>query len=384
MAIENRKRRFKRNVKYSNKQDINIPLLNMIFYTDKGINDKSTEEVNKKDEKKQTDNYFTETPELLSLDDITINTISDLIALGKKYNPLDKNRYTINLRLLHKCIPSLEELDNMIGMLNVKQMIINLFLFKLQNFIENSEELYHLVLTGNPGTGKTEVSQIIGKIYRALGIIERDLFIKVKRNDLIGSYCGHTADMTRKMFNRAKGGILFIDEAYSLGDTNMKDSFSKECIDTINQELTDNKDTVVIIAGYKDQLNDSFFNINPGLNRRFKFRINIEDYTYEDLRKIYIKKIRDSKWQILNNNTDEHIPLSFFEKNYNIFKYNGGDMENLWHLTRISHAKRIFGKSHNLIKQITQNDLNDALNEYLKNDEVKTRQKNIFYSTFYV
>lgn len=93
--------------------------------------------------------------------------------------------------------------------------------------------------------------------------------------------------MTQQVFDDAKGGILFIDEAYSLGNPEQRDSFSKECIDTINQNLTENKDTVVFIAGYKDQLNESFFSYNPGLNRRFKMRLTIDKYNAPDLREIF-------------------------------------------------------------------------------------------------
>lgn len=114
----------------------------------------------------------------------------------------------------------------------------------------------------------------------------------MKRSDLIGKYLGHTAKLTQEVFDNSKGGILFIDEAYSLGNPEQRDSFSKECIDTINQNLTENKDTVVFIAGYKEQLNESFFSYNPGLNRRFKMRLTVDKYNAEDLRQIFIKKLK--------------------------------------------------------------------------------------------
>jgi SpoVK/Ycf46/Vps4 family AAA+-type ATPase len=175
---------------------------------------------------------------------------------------------------------------------------------------------------------------------------------------------GHTAKLTQEVFDNAKGGILFIDEAYSLGNPEQRDSFSKECIDTINQNLTENKETVVFIAGYKDQLNESFFSYNPGLNRRFKMRLTVDKYDANDLREIFIKKIRENEWSISDNNLDKELPVTFFEKNINLFKYNGGDMENLWHLTKIVHSRRIFGKDHSLMKNITLEDLENALKLY--------------------
>ena len=335
--------------------------------------------INKKDLKKRKidhvddfKEYFKESNTLLPINR-EIKNLKDLIELGKTFDPQDKNRYVINLRALHKCIKPLEALDTMIGMKNIKEMIIDLIFFRLQNLEDKSEELWHLVIQGTPGSGKTEVAKIIGKIYYSLGITKKDKFTLVKRSDLIGKYLGHTAKLTQDVFDNSKGGILFIDEAYSLGNPEQRDSFSKECIDTINQNLTENKDTVVFIAGYKDQLNESFFSYNPGLNRRFKMRLNVDKYDARDLREIFLKKIKENEWSIMDNNLDKELPVTFFEKNINLFKYNGGDMENLWHLTKIVHSRRIFGKDHSLMKNITIEDLENALKLYCENDEVKNR-----------
>ena len=316
--------------------------------------------------------YFAESNTLLPINK-PVKTLKDLIELGKTYNPYDKNRYVINLRALHKCIKPLEDLDSMIGMKNIKEMIIDLIFFRLQNLEDSQNELWHLVIQGSPGCGKTEVSRIIGKLYYCLGITKKDKFTPVKRSDLIGKYLGHTAKMTQDVFDDARGGILFIDEAYSLGNPEGRDSFSKECIDTINQNLTENRETVVFIAGYKEQLEESFFSYNPGLNRRFKMRMNVDVYNASELREIYLKKLKENKWCVLNDNFEKEIPLSFFEKNIGLFKYNGGDMENLWHFTKIVHARRIFGQSNDIVKKITYQDLENSLKTYNENDEFKNR-----------
>ena len=336
-------------------------------------------ETNKRNKKSKNNNeindfysYFKEADKLTPINK-EIKNLKDLIELGKTYDKNDSNRYVINLRSLNKCVKPLEELDNMIGMKNIKEMIIDLIFFRLQNFEDKKEELWHLVIEGTPGSGKTEVAKIIGKLYFGLGITKKDKFTPVKRSDLIGKYLGHTAKMTQNVFDDAKGGILFIDEAYSLGNPEQRDSFSKECIDTINQNLTENRETVVFIAGYKEQLNESFFSYNPGLNRRFKMRLSVDKYNATDLRDIFIKKIRENEWNILNDNIDKEIPIFFFEKNIKLFKYNGGDMENLWHLTKIVHARRVFGKPIEVLKKITNEDLENSLKLYSQNDEVKNR-----------
>ena len=334
--------------------------------------------INKKNMKKQKlpyidefNKYFTESDILLPINK-DIKTLKDLIELGKTYNSLDKNRYVINLKALHNSIKPLEELDNMIGMKNVKETIIDLIFFRLQNIQDNynvKDELWHLVIQGTPGSGKTEVARIIGKLYYSLGIVKNDKFTLVRRSDLIGKYLGHTAKMTQEVFNNAKDGILFIDEAYSLGSTEQRDSFSKECIDTINQNLTENRDTIVFIAGYKDSLNESFFAGNQGLNRRFKFRFNIDKYSAIDLRSIFIKKIKENNWNILNDNYDKEVPIKFFEKHIKSFKFNGGSMENLWHLTKIYHSRRIFGKSNEYVKRITFEDIENGYKAYCENND---------------
>ena len=391
-------------------------------------------EENEKKKKKEESffDYFKNAKELHPIDK-EIKTLQDFIDLGKTYNEKDEKRYVINLRSLNKCVPVLEELNNMIGMKNVKKMILDLLFYRLQN-LENEDDteeevnhqakkqrlnhlppfmvppqhtsgccdseedegkmnvcnmetlnkdksslknMYHMVITGSPGCGKTEVGKILAKLYYTLGIAKKDKFTLAKRSDLIGKYLGHTAKMTQDVFNKAKGGILFIDEAYSLGNPEGRDSFSKECIDTINQNLTENKDTVVFIAGYKEQLEESFFSYNPGLHRRFKFRVEVDKYDAVELRLIYIKKLKDSKWDISNDDAEKSIPLKLFEKNREIFKFNGGDMENLWHQTQIVHSRRVFGKPRNLLRKINEEDVKNAIETYLENDEVKRRSNDL-------
>ena len=196
---------------------------------------------NKKNKKENFYDYFKEADELLPINK-KIETLQDLIDLGETYDKNDKKRYVINMKALHKCIKPLKELNNFIGMKNIKEMIMDLIFFRLQNIEDDLEkEMWHLVVQGSPGCGKTEVSKVIGKLYYGLGIVEKDTFMQVKRSQLIGKFCGHTAAQTQEIFDEAEGGVLFIDEAYSLGITEKRDTFTKECIDTINQNLTEKK-----------------------------------------------------------------------------------------------------------------------------------------------
>ena len=309
-----------------------------------------------------------------------INNLDDLIKLSKMYDPLEKKKYVINMKVLNRCLNNLIKLNSMIGMKAIKQNVVNLFFFYLQDFYgEEKKQMLHTIIEGTPGSGKTEVAQILAKLYYDLGIVKTNKFIIAKRSDLIGKYLGHTAANTQKIFDKAEDGVIFIDEAYSLGNKKGSDSFSKECIDTINQNLTEKKGKViVIIAGYKKELMESFFSYNPGLLRRFPFRFTINPYSAEDLMKIYLKKLNDDKWSISENS----IKIDFFIKNKNFFKYNGGDMETLWGFTKIVHARRVFGLNINKRKKINKQDLNEAFKLFTNNDEVKNRnneiRKNIF------
>lgn len=336
--------------------------------------------------KNDNDSYFNYVNDenLLNIDK-PIHTLQDLIDLGNTYDPKSTNKYVINLKALNKCVPHLNELNNMIGLENIKQNILNFVFYYLQNFDEdNKDSLKHTILEGHPGTGKTQVAKILAKLYFHLGLTKNDKFFQFSRSDLIGKYLGHTATKTQECFNKARGGVIFIDEAYSLGNPEGRDSFSKECIDTINQNLTEMKsDIILIIAGYKEQLQSSFFQYNPGLYRRFPFRFNTGIPTSNDLKLIFEKKIKDSHWSL-----HETIPDKFFIDNKNYFKYNGGDMETLFYLTKITHSKNVFGKEIKLRKKITMKDIEDGLELFLTNDEVKSRNnqdiKEYVFNTMFI
>ena len=152
---------------------------------------------------------------------------------------------------------------------------------------------------------------------------------------------GQTAIKTAKVIKESLGGVLFIDEAYALGNADNRDSFAKECIDTLCEALSDNKDNImVIIAGYEEELNSCFFSYNQGLKSRFPWVFKTDKYTAEDLKNIFMKKVHDIKWTF-----DDELKTSFFEANMEKFPYYGRDMEILLLKTKIAHGRRVFCKS---------------------------------------
>ena len=304
-----------------------------------------------------------------------INNIDDLIYLGNQYE-IGKI-YNINLEKLSNLVPVLTKLKNVIGMENIKESIINQIIYFIQDFQDKNSDMLHTVIQGPPGVGKTMLGEIIGEIYYQLDIIEKDpnintlKFTIAKRSDLIGKYLGHTAAKTQAVIDNSLGGVLFIDEAYSLGNDEGKDSYSKECIDTINQNLTEKKNKLlVIIAGYKESLDTCFFSYNEGLRRRFPFVYTIEKYNASDLSKILINMIKNLgvNWDIT---IDNQILNKFFEKNILLFPNYAGDIETLIFSIKIEHAKRVlyFESTSNERKKINQTDLENALLTYIKNKE---------------
>jgi SpoVK/Ycf46/Vps4 family AAA+-type ATPase len=305
--------------------------------------------------------------------DVEINTISDLLELIEKYKIDPKFHYNINMESLHKIKSPLSELNSMIGMKELKSNIVEQIIYFMQELHNNSDDLMHTVLYGPPGTGKTEIAKIIGKIFSNIGLLSKGTFKKVTRSDLIAGYVGQTALKTRDVIKESLGGVLFIDEAYSLGNSEKKDSYSKECIDTLCEALSNHKqDLMVIIAGYENELNQCFFNYNQGLQSRFAWRFKTDEYSGKDLHDIFMKKLIDIGWNVCEN--EKKITPSWFEKNIEHFKFFGRDIESLLAKTKIVHSKRVFCKDKREKKKIILQDLDSGLSLYLKNNNTQSNR----------
>ena len=306
-----------------------------------------------------------------------VNCIQDLIQITELYaESLDGQRqYNINMPMLRKIKEPLMKMDAMIGMRQLKQSVLDQILFYLQNLhnLNSDQDFMHTVIYGSPGTGKTEIAKLIGDVFTHLGILTKGTFTKVTRSDLIAGYLGQTAIKTKDVIKESLGGVLFIDEAYSLGNSEKRDSFSKECIDTICEAASDYKDNLmIIIAGYEKELNECFFNYNPGLNSRFNWRFKTDVYTSEDLYNIFLKKVSDAGWSV---STETTINTEWFENNKDYFQFYGRDMETLLSKIKIAHARRIFGKPETQRKKITLEDMNKGFYIFMENEEVKKRKE---------
>lgn len=181
-----------------------------------------------------------------------------------------------------------KELDHLIGLDHIKELMYEIYAL-LQIASMRSEagllsgaQVYHMVFKGNPGTGKTTVARIVAKMFQRMGVLSKGHLIEVERADLVGEYIGHTAQKTRDLVKKALGGILFIDEAYSLARGGEKD-FGKEAIDTLVKAMEDHKNQfILILAGYSDEM-DFFLSTNPGLPSRFPIQMDFPDYSIDQL-----------------------------------------------------------------------------------------------------
>jgi SpoVK/Ycf46/Vps4 family AAA+-type ATPase len=209
------------------------------------------------------------------------------------------------------------ELARLVGLERVKQEVSALA--NLMQMVKRREEVglappplsRHLVFAGNPGTGKTTVARLYGRILAALGLLSRGHLVEADRGDLVGEYVGHTAPKTTAAFRKALGGVLFIDEAYALAPYGQGSDFGQEAVSTLVKLMEDHRDEVVVIAaGYPDDM-ERFIDSNPGLASRFTRTLTFEDYSTVELVDIVRQLARNYDYR-LGDDTMARL-LEYFE-----------------------------------------------------------------------
>jgi len=246
----------------------------------------------------------------------------------------------------------LQEINDLIGLENIKQEVRSLVNSLKVNQMRQSAGLpnvsvsRHMVFYGNPGTGKTTIARQLGELFCHLGILTKGHFVECDRSSLVGGYLGQTAIKTTQVLEGALGGILFIDEAYTLSQSERGDQYGQEAIDTLLKFMEDHRDEIVIIvAGYED-LMEKFLDSNPGLKSRFNKYFHFQDYSEVELTQIFLSIALESNY-VLDKEAQDHFQqiagemLRIKTANFG----NGRTVRNLFERSIANQANRIIHKN---------------------------------------
>lgn len=231
---------------------------------------------------------------------IVLNNENKTFKITKVSKSLEKQQEIIHSK--HEPLKRIEdEMSALVGMEEMKKIIKEIYAWIYINKVREEHglltggQVLHMLFKGNPGTGKTTVARLIGKLLKEMNALSKGHLIEAERADLVGEYIGHTAQKTRDLIKKAMGGILFVDEAYSLARGGEKD-FGKEAIDTLVKNMEDRQNEfILILAGYAKEM-DQFLTLNPGLRSRFPLVIEFPDYTVDQLMEIAKKMVKERQY----------------------------------------------------------------------------------------
>lgn len=269
------------------------------------------------------------------------------------------------------------QLEQLVGLVSVKNEVKNLINLlrineiRMKNGLKTPATARHFVFTGNPGTGKTTVARLLSEIYCALGVLSKGHLVEVDRSGMVAAYMGQTAIKVKEVIDKAKGGVLFIDEAYSLSNETPGGDFGQEAIDTLVKAMEDNReDLIVIVAGYPD-LMKKFIESNPGLKSRFQKTITFPDYNASELYQIFLTnctendyKLSDDAKDYLLKQLEQHVANK--DKNFG----NARDIRNFLNIAISAQANRLLAENATTPEALITFTLDDIATVFSKEDNL--------------
>lgn len=288
--------------------------------------------------------------------DESINGNSEVVKVSNNFDDLmNELNSLIGLDEVKK------EVTSMINLIRIQQM-------RKENGLKTGQLSLHYVFTGNPGTGKTTVARLIGEIYKKIGVLSKGHFVEVDRSGLVAGYVGHTALKVKEVVEEAMGGVLFIDEAYSLYKEYGND-FGSEAIDTLLKLMEDNRESLmVIVAGYNKPM-EKFLKSNPGLQSRFNKYIHFQDYSAEELVKIFEYHCNKNSYKI-NDNTRLAIKSMFDKLERKESFSNGRLARNLFEKLVVYQSNRVIKKTNISVEDLQLITIDDV-QAYIEQDRLE-------------
>ena len=346
--------------------------LNNIFTYNKDLKDKYFL-FNLVEEKQEKSVLYSEVLESTNINEDMQVKLLDYISATYDKTDLDSETYRdnlINYILINNDVPLLKEektteeifkdLNDLVGLEKVKKTLYDLVdLMKLKEKTEGSLKIgsvnLHMIFLGNPGTGKTTIARLLCGILYNLGYIKENKLIECTSKDLIAEYVGQTAIKTAEVINKAKGGVLFIDEAYMLGDKN--NSYNDDAVGTLIAEMENNRDNLVcIFAGYTKEM-QSFLNANSGITSRIGYTLEFDDYTTEELIKIFEGMVKKGGFELTEDAIHE-LERIIEENRYKENFGNARFVRNIYEKTIIKHASNTKDKKQKkALRTITKDDI---------------------------